>query len=230
MTQLTANSSDLYRVLNNTTLFAAKRDNSPVLECVRLVLTERWGQAPNGEPAHHGYTLTATANDRYTLGEDSCVVEDPHGGDDYPALVEPYLNADILVSAKELTLVAKALKTLKGSLVMVELSEDKIAFELPTTRAVLPLAEGSFPADNGRLYPDTDALWPTGEPDAQGSVVLNPQYYARFAKLVNHSNTGKMDTLKLQFYKGRKPVYVEDKSDYKSTFRGLIMPIDLKEG
>lgn len=182
----------LKRVVSNVALFAdVPASNRPLLTGVLLVCD--------------GRTLTASATDNYTMGEDKLNTASEDA-------VQPFR---IAVPAKALV---AAFKAATGAWVELKVEGDTLTVNYFEGEQRIRAIEG--------VYPNTDHVWPDHSDEERDGIThigFNPRYLARFDKVKTGLRFGN-PAVRFSFgTTGQRAVLVSI-SGYDS-FRGLIMPV-----
>lgn len=204
--------TELYRVLFNASLFTAKDEARPILQCVRIV----FGQ--DGDE----WRISAASTDSYRLATDSARVEG----------TPPEHQWLVALHSERGKYLLKRLKGLNKmrSPVEIDPQPDTISFHVPDfsgnggyTPEVISLANqpGDFPPIE-RLFPKVGGC--------VEHVNLSPVFLADYAKVIGLGGYG----IRFEYAKEagddiashHKPVLVTLDS---STFKSVLMPIRVKE-
>lgn len=196
---------DFLRTVSNAALFAGTDETLPVLNAVRLEISE---PDQNAE-----VTLTAVATDRYSIGMDTCKA------------VGVTAAAPLLIRLQDVKSLVKACKNVptrsRPSTFVVAWVEDdsRVRFDIAYDNSVtVRQQDGEFPKYRS-LIPDQSAY---DAADGVHRVGLNPVYLARFA-LVDGGTGKSRPTMVMDWMTATKPAKVQ----LGDTFTGLIMPVRL---
>lgn len=214
--KVTVEATDLARVLHNAMVFVPARSTIPYVGL--------WLSAVEA---------VAVGTDGYAAGLDSCLVK---SSEIHPvARNEASLS---LLSKEGVTALERASREAKKATAVLTVADGVIGFhpfaangvesgsDTTAVAAVTTVADDSYGPDGEKwcdYLTDVRGLFEredvTSRPEG---VLLNPDYWSRFAKV---KPATKEDAADVRLGNGYEPLFVK----YGSTFRGLIAPVDREQ-